>query len=51
MKSSTAPIPRPLVLLMREKIEKIRSKIMPRKKGGVRGRYLKIAGFFLRILF
>lgn len=51
MKSSTAPIPRPLVLLMRKKAEKIRSKIKPGKKGGVRGRYLKIAGFFLRTLF
>lgn len=51
MKSSTAPIPHPSVLLMRKEVEKISSKIKPGKKGGVRGRYIKIAGFFLIILF
>lgn len=44
------PIPHLSVLLMRKEVEKIRSKIKPGKKGVVRGRCLKIAGFFLRIL-
>ena len=43
---TTTPIPRPPAPLRWEEVEKIGSKVKPRKKGGVGGRCFKIWFYF-----
>ena len=43
---TTTLIPHPPVLISGEEVEKIRSEVVPRKKGGVGGRCFKIRFYF-----